>query len=66
MGLDSFRRILGEPRFAGVPMILETPKGIEDGKPLDLINLRVLRELEQGPSATKRARRKNEKERRES
>jgi hypothetical protein len=27
-------------------MILETPKGTEDGEDLDAINLRVLRELE--------------------
>ncbi|HID24042.1 MAG TPA: deoxyribonuclease IV [Planctomycetaceae bacterium] len=43
--LASFRRILNDPRFARLPMYLETPKGQEDGVPLDAINLATLRRL---------------------
>ena len=46
LGLEPFRRIVNDPRFAGLPMILETPKGEEDGEDLDAVNLRVLRGLE--------------------
>lgn len=46
MGLEPFRRIVNDPRFASVPMILETPKGTEDGEELDLIHLRTLRRLQ--------------------
>lgn len=45
IGLDGFRRLLADPRFRRVPMYLETPKGTEDGQDLDVINLRVLRDL---------------------
>jgi deoxyribonuclease-4 len=45
MGLGPFRRVLNDPRFAALPMILETPKGTEHGEDLDVINLRVLRSL---------------------
>ena len=44
LGLDPFRRLLAEPRFAQVPMALETPKGKESRE--DLLNLGVLRALE--------------------
>jgi len=47
IGIDAFRRILNDPRFAGVPMYLETPKGTEEGEDLDRINLRTLRSLVQ-------------------
>jgi deoxyribonuclease-4 len=47
MGLEPFRRIVNDPRFASVPMILETPKGTEDGEELDLIHLRTLRRLQE-------------------
>lgn len=40
-----FERILNDPRFADCPMILETPKGEEDGVDLDSINLESLRRL---------------------
>jgi deoxyribonuclease-4 len=46
LGLEPFRRILRDPRFQSVPMILETPKGTENGADLDAVNLQVLRELE--------------------
>jgi len=46
MGLEPFARIIRDPRFAAVPLILETPKGTEAGEDLDAVNLRVLRQLE--------------------
>lgn len=45
LGLEPFRFLLNDPRFAHVPMYLETPKGLEDGVELDVINLTVLRGL---------------------
>jgi deoxyribonuclease-4 len=45
MGLGPFRHLVNDPRFRDVPMILETPKGIENGEDLDIRNLRVLRGL---------------------
>ena len=42
IGLEPFRRIIADPRFQALPMILETPKGID----LDAVNLGVLRGLE--------------------
>lgn len=45
MGLEPFRNLLNDRRFARVPMYLETAKGEEDGEDLDVINLRVLRGL---------------------
>lgn len=47
MGLEPFRSVLNDPRFRGIPMVLETPKGTEDGEELDAINLRTLRGLEE-------------------
>jgi deoxyribonuclease IV len=63
LGLAPFRRILNDPRFAKLPMLLETPKvdtpqtrKASDIDPLDKINLDVLRSLLQPPktSAAKR------------
>lgn len=45
LGLDPFRWLLNDPRFASVPMYLETPKGKRDEEDLDVINLRTLRGL---------------------
>jgi deoxyribonuclease-4 len=45
MGLEAFRHLVNDPRFRHLPMILETPKGIEEGEDLDTRNLRVLRGL---------------------
>ena len=45
MGLEPFRHLLNDRRFRRVPMYLETPKGEEDGQPLDVINLTTLRDL---------------------
>ncbi len=46
LGSAAFRQVLGDSRFVGVPMILETPKGEDkDGRDFDRINLRRLRTL---------------------
>lgn len=45
MGLEPFRNLLNDTRFAEVPMYLETEKGDEDGRDLDEINLETLRSL---------------------
>ena len=45
LGLEPFRLLMNDKRFAGLPMYLETPKGEENGEDLDRINLRVLRDL---------------------
>lgn len=45
IGLEPFRFLLNDPRFATVPMYMETPKGLEEGEELDAINLRTLRGL---------------------
>jgi deoxyribonuclease-4 len=63
LGLTPFRRILNDPRFAKLPMLLETPKvdtpqtrKASDVDPWDKMNLDVLRGLLQPPktSAAKR------------
>ena len=63
LGLEPFRRILNDPRFARLPMLLETPKvdtpqtrRASDVDPWDKMNLDVLRGLLQPPktSAAKR------------
>lgn len=43
LGLNPFRYILNDPRFATVPKILETPKG--DNNEMDAVNLGILRGL---------------------
>ncbi|TWT66319.1 Endonuclease 4 [Posidoniimonas polymericola] len=45
MGLNPFRHLMNDRRFARKPMYLETPKGEEEGEDLDVINLRTLRGL---------------------
>ena len=46
LGLEPFRHVVNDPRFFGLPLILETPKGLDDqGDDLDAVNLRVLRGL---------------------
>ncbi len=45
IGLEPFRRLVNDLRFRHLPMILETPKGIEDGEDLDARNLRILKQL---------------------
>jgi deoxyribonuclease-4 len=56
IGLDGFRRLVTDPRFAGTPMLLETPKEDRGGKtlvkrdPFDTRNLRTLRRLTMPPA----------------
>jgi deoxyribonuclease-4 len=45
MGLEPFRHLLNDPRFARTPMYLETAKEEVDGEEMDAVNLRVLRGL---------------------
>jgi deoxyribonuclease-4 len=54
LGLEPFGRVVRDPRFRSIPMILETPKGTEDGVALDTIYLGLLRSMEDGlePGAT--------------
>lgn len=42
LGLEPFRRLLNDPRFAGLPMVIETPKGKGDRLDLDRMNLETL------------------------
>lgn len=44
IGLEGFRLFMNDPRFAGVPKIIETPKE-ENGRQMDPVNLGVLRRL---------------------
>lgn len=46
IGLDGFRNLVNDPRFTGLPMTLETPKG--DDLAEDRQNLAILRELVHG------------------
>ena len=52
LGLAPFRRIVNDPRFSKLPMLLETPKldtpesrRLSDADPLDRRNLGLLRSL---------------------
>ncbi len=54
LGLEPFRRLLNDPRFVDLPMLLETPKTDTPRRatfeldPLDEMNLRTLRTLIEG------------------
>jgi deoxyribonuclease-4 len=50
IGLEGFRILLNDPRFADCPMIIETPKG--KGPSLDMANLGRLRRLMAPAAAT--------------
>jgi deoxyribonuclease-4 len=45
LGLEPFRNILNDPRFAKLPMYLETAKEQRDGLEMDAVNLKALRSL---------------------
>lgn len=45
IGLEPFGWLMNDPRFAELPMFLETAKEDRDGEPMDAVNLRRLREL---------------------
>lgn len=44
MGLEPFRFLMNDPRFATIPKVLETAKG--DNDEMDAVNLKVLRDLQ--------------------
>ena len=48
--LHSFRHVLNDPRFAKLPMLLETPKNEQMAQ--DVVNMRVLRALLDGTEET--------------
>jgi deoxyribonuclease IV len=59
IGLTAFRRLVNDPRFEHLPMLLETPK--TEGRtsqpeidPLDQMNLETLRRLRTQPAAARR------------
>lgn len=45
IGLEGFRLLLNDQRFADIPMYLETKKEKRDGEEMDSVNLRVLKSL---------------------
>ena len=45
LGIEPFRHLVNDPRFVGLPMILETPKGEQGGANLDSVHLATLRGL---------------------
>ncbi len=46
LGLETFERLMRDERFKELPMILETPKGMdENGNDMDVVNLGILRKL---------------------
>lgn len=56
IGLPAFRRLINDPRFSQLPMLLETPKtegrtGQPEIDPLDEMNLQTLRNLRTRPAA---------------
>jgi deoxyribonuclease-4 len=54
LGLEPFRQIINDVRFAAIPMYLETEKGERDGVNLDAMNLATLQSLIEKPSKRKR------------
>ena len=43
IGVEGFARLVRDPRFVHLPMVLETPKG--DDEEMDRVNLALLRKL---------------------
>ncbi len=43
IGLEVFRRLVTDPRFRSLPMVLETPKESDSGELMDPVNLGILR-----------------------
>ncbi|MCS7020441.1 MAG: deoxyribonuclease IV [Gemmataceae bacterium] len=59
IGTEAFRCLVQDPRFAAHPMILETPKEDSQGRPMDPVNLALLRSfLKSSPSATRSGKRR--------
>jgi deoxyribonuclease-4 len=61
IGLEPFRRLLNDARFAHLPMYLETKKEKRDGEEMDAVNLRRLRGLIGKASTRGSVRQKKEK-----
>ncbi len=55
IGKEAFRFLLNDARFRKVPMYLETPKGEENGKNFDVMNLRTLRRMVDSPRSAAKA-----------
>ncbi len=53
IGLEAFGCLLRDRRFRKLPMVLETPKGTENGENLDVVNLRKLREAAGSPLSSR-------------
>lgn len=49
LGIETFKRLLRDPRLSGRPFILETPKGKEGELSWDEINIQTLKRLREGP-----------------
>ncbi len=45
LGIEPFRHVINDRRFARLPMYLETPKGERNGQKLDAMNIATLRSL---------------------
>lgn len=45
LGLEPFRLLVNDPRFANAPMIMETPKEGPNDEDMDVVNLHTLRSL---------------------
>ncbi|QDU19975.1 deoxyribonuclease IV [Urbifossiella limnaea] len=56
MGDEPFRRLVRDPRFADMPMILETPKEDAAGNPMDAVNLARLKGFAAPPSSKRKRR----------
>lgn len=54
LGIEPFRHIVNDPRFADIPMYLETEKGERDGINLDAMNLATLQGLITTPTKRKK------------
>lgn len=50
LGLEPFRFVVNDPRFASLPMYLETKKEKRNGEEMDAVNLRTLRSLLAAPA----------------
>lgn len=48
IGREGFRRLVNDPRWAQVAMVLETPKEDAEGKAMDPVNLRRVRRMVRG------------------
>lgn len=58
IGSDAFRLLVQDDRFAKHPMILETPKEDAQGRPMDPVNLALLRSFRTSSATTSRSNRK--------